>query len=102
MRLQGAQRYYDCGWFQAESDSLDEDLMAGLADASDANYYYVQDAEKLPEILGVVEERSHGGVERCMKNWYCSCGRATIVVDFPPVEALQVKLEILGKRRMNG
>ena len=39
-----------------------------------------------------------------MEEWNgaCSWGRATIVVDFPPVEALQVKLEILGKRRMNG
>ena len=25
--------------------------MAGLAEASDANYYYVQDTEKLPEIF---------------------------------------------------
>src|SRR5581483_2232947 len=28
-----------------------EDLMAGLAEASDANYYYVKDTEKLPEIF---------------------------------------------------
>ena len=28
-----------------------EDLMAGLAEASDANYYYVQDTEKLPSIF---------------------------------------------------
>ncbi len=28
-----------------------EDLMAGLAEASDANYYYVQDTEKLPQIF---------------------------------------------------
>jgi Ca-activated chloride channel homolog len=32
-------------------DDYNEDLMAGLAEASDANYYYVQDAEKLPEIF---------------------------------------------------
>ena len=28
-----------------------EDLMAGLAEASDANYYYVKDTEELPEIF---------------------------------------------------
>jgi Ca-activated chloride channel family protein len=32
-------------------DDYNEDLMAGLAEASDANYYYVQDAEKLPDIF---------------------------------------------------
>ena len=32
-------------------DDYNEDLMAGLAEASDANYYYVQDVEKLPEIF---------------------------------------------------
>jgi Ca-activated chloride channel family protein len=32
-------------------DDYNEDLMAGLAEASDANYYYVRDAEKLPEIF---------------------------------------------------
>src|ERR1700674_5350088 len=32
-------------------DDYNEDLMAGLAEASDANYYYVKDAEKLPEIF---------------------------------------------------
>ena len=32
-------------------DDYNEDLMAGLAEASDANYYYVKDAEKLPEII---------------------------------------------------
>ncbi len=32
-------------------DDFNEDLMAGLAEASDANYYYVQDTEKLPEIF---------------------------------------------------
>ena len=32
-------------------DDYNEDLMVGLAEASDANYYYVQDAEKLPEIF---------------------------------------------------
>lgn len=32
-------------------DDYNEDLMAGLAEASDANYYYVQDMEKLPEIF---------------------------------------------------
>jgi Ca-activated chloride channel family protein len=32
-------------------DDYNEDLMAGLAGASDANYYYVQDIEKLPEIF---------------------------------------------------
>jgi Ca-activated chloride channel homolog len=32
-------------------DDYNEDLMSGLAEASDANYYYVQDAEKLPEIF---------------------------------------------------
>jgi Ca-activated chloride channel family protein len=32
-------------------DDYNEDLMAGLAEASDANYYYVQDNEKLPEIF---------------------------------------------------
>jgi Ca-activated chloride channel homolog len=32
-------------------DDYNEDLMAGLAEAGDANYYYVQDAEKLPEIF---------------------------------------------------
>jgi Ca-activated chloride channel family protein len=32
-------------------DDYNEDLMAGLAEASDANYYYVQDTEKLPEIF---------------------------------------------------
>jgi Ca-activated chloride channel homolog len=30
-------------------DDYNEDLMTGLAEASDANYYYVKDAEKLPE-----------------------------------------------------
>jgi len=32
-------------------DDYNEDLMAGLAQASDANYYYVKDTEKLPEIF---------------------------------------------------
>jgi Ca-activated chloride channel family protein len=32
-------------------DDYNEDLMAGLAEASDANYYYVKDAERLPEIF---------------------------------------------------
>jgi Ca-activated chloride channel family protein len=32
-------------------DDYNETLMSGLAAASDANYYYVQDAEKLPEIF---------------------------------------------------
>jgi Ca-activated chloride channel family protein len=32
-------------------DDYNEDLMSGLAEASDANYYYVQDAEKLPEVF---------------------------------------------------
>ena len=32
-------------------DDYNEDLMAGLAEASDANYYYVEDVEKLPEIF---------------------------------------------------
>jgi Ca-activated chloride channel family protein len=32
-------------------DDYNEDLMSGLAEASDANYYYVQDAEKLPQIF---------------------------------------------------
>ncbi len=32
-------------------DDYNEDLMAGLAEASDANYYYVNDTEKLPEIF---------------------------------------------------
>lgn len=32
-------------------DDYNEDLMAGLAEASDANYYYVQDTEKLSEIF---------------------------------------------------
>ena len=32
-------------------DDYNEDLMAGLAEASDANYYYVQDTERLPEIF---------------------------------------------------
>ncbi|HEX5397512.1 MAG TPA: VWA domain-containing protein [Verrucomicrobiae bacterium] len=32
-------------------DDYNEDLMAGLAGASDANYYYVKDVEKLPEIF---------------------------------------------------
>ena len=32
-------------------DDYNEDLMSGLAEASDANYYYVQDAEKLLEIF---------------------------------------------------
>ena len=32
-------------------DDYNEDLMAGLAEASDANYYYVQDTEKLPGIF---------------------------------------------------
>ena len=32
-------------------DDYNEDLMACLAEASDANYYYVQDTEKLPEIF---------------------------------------------------
>ena len=32
-------------------DDYNEELMAGLAEASDANYYYVQDTEKLPEIF---------------------------------------------------
>jgi Ca-activated chloride channel homolog len=32
-------------------DDYNEDLMAGLAEASDANYYYVQDTEKLPQIF---------------------------------------------------
>jgi Ca-activated chloride channel family protein len=33
-------------------DDYNEDLMAGLAEASDANYYYVKDTEKLPGIFG--------------------------------------------------
>lgn len=32
-------------------DDYNEDLMAGLAEASDANYYYVRDTETLPEIF---------------------------------------------------
>lgn len=32
-------------------DDYNEDVMAGLAEASDANYYYVQDTETLPEIF---------------------------------------------------
>lgn len=32
-------------------DDYNEDLMSGLAEASDANYYYVQDTEKLPQIF---------------------------------------------------
>lgn len=32
-------------------DDYNEDLMAGLAEASDANYYYVKNTEKLPEIF---------------------------------------------------
>jgi len=32
-------------------DDYNEDLMAGLAEASDANYYYVRDTEKLPQIF---------------------------------------------------
>jgi Ca-activated chloride channel family protein len=32
-------------------DDYNEDVMAGLAEASDANYYYVQDTEKLPAIF---------------------------------------------------
>jgi Ca-activated chloride channel family protein len=32
-------------------DDYNEDLMAGLAEASDANYYYVKDTETLPEIF---------------------------------------------------
>jgi Ca-activated chloride channel homolog len=32
-------------------DDYNEDVMAGIAEASDANYYYVQDTEKLPEIF---------------------------------------------------
>src|ERR1700675_2780451 len=32
-------------------DDYNEYLMAGLAEASDANYYYVKDTEKLPEIF---------------------------------------------------
>jgi Ca-activated chloride channel homolog len=40
-------------------DDYNEDLMAGLAAASDANYYYVQDAEKLPEIFA----RELGGLQ---------------------------------------
>jgi Ca-activated chloride channel family protein len=32
-------------------DDYNEDLMAGLAEASDANYYYVKDTDKLPEIF---------------------------------------------------
>ncbi len=32
-------------------DDYNEDLMAGLAQASDANYYYVKDVEQLPNIF---------------------------------------------------
>jgi Ca-activated chloride channel homolog len=32
-------------------DDYNEDVMAGLAEASDANYYYVKDTEKLPEVF---------------------------------------------------
>lgn len=32
-------------------DDYNETLMSGLAEASDANYYYVKDTEKLPEIF---------------------------------------------------
>jgi Ca-activated chloride channel homolog len=32
-------------------DDYNEDLMAALAEASDANYYYVKDVEELPKIL---------------------------------------------------
>jgi Ca-activated chloride channel family protein len=32
-------------------DDYNEDLMAGLAEASDANYYYVKDTERLPQIF---------------------------------------------------
>jgi Ca-activated chloride channel family protein len=34
-------------------DDYNEDLMAALAEASDANYYYVKDTEKLPEIFAM-------------------------------------------------
>lgn len=42
-------------------DDYNEDLMAGLAEASDANYYYVQDTEKLPEIFA----KELGGLLEC-------------------------------------
>src|SRR5438067_2444942 len=32
-------------------DDYNEELMAGLAEASDANYYYVKDTERLPEVF---------------------------------------------------
>jgi Ca-activated chloride channel homolog len=32
-------------------DDYNEDVMAAIAEASDANYYYVKDTEKLPEIF---------------------------------------------------
>jgi Ca-activated chloride channel family protein len=32
-------------------EDYDEDLMTALAEASDANYYYVQDVEKLPDVF---------------------------------------------------
>ena len=32
-------------------DDYNEDLMAALAESSDANYYYVKDTEKLPGIF---------------------------------------------------
>ncbi|MEA3187895.1 MAG: Ca-activated chloride channel [Chthoniobacter sp.] len=32
-------------------DDYNEDLMSAIAEASDANYYYVRDAEKLPQIF---------------------------------------------------
>src|SRR5476651_2151008 len=40
-------------------DDYNEDLMAGLAEASDANYYYVKDTEKLPELFA----KELGGLE---------------------------------------
>lgn len=46
-------------------DDFNEDLMTGLAEASRANYYYVKDAEKLPQIL--TEELGSAG-ERVADN----------------------------------
>lgn len=65
-------------------DDYNEDLMAALAEASNANYYYVRDAEKLPGILA--EEL---GVARSL------IGRSVIIRILVP-DGVRIR-EIIGR-----
>src|SRR6185437_3479821 len=65
-------------------DDYNEDLMAGLAEASNANYYYVRDAEKLPEIFTQEMGASRSVIAR------------DIIIHIKTPEGVRLK-EILGR-----